>query len=165
METPERKRRWSIRQALAAVLLCVLLVAIGVWILKGAYGVNHEKAYTRVEPKVSDIVGTYVPDDQLPVVPSTDADHRVPHVVLNADGSAHFVKLPVSRDPSVLSGEETLSGQGTWSLHRIRDYWEIEMSCNKTRWFLNLCNQRPPYLLLDHIYIEGDVRVRFMVRQ
>mgnify|MGYP001047146330 CR=1 FL=1 len=161
MDSVAREWRGSKRQAPAVTLLCVAVAAL-LWVLMAGSG-GYARTYTRTEPLVSDIAGTYVPAEELPVLPSTQPEYRVPHLVLNADGSARFVDFAVSLHPPALPGKDFLSGEGTWRLYRHEDYWVIGLSCDKRSLTLHLCNQKSPYVLLDYVDVEHDT-VRLMVK-
>ena len=87
---------------------------------------------------------------------SRDPNCRIPHVVLNSDGTAEFCEFTGAFNNDVHNG------QGSWRLERGRDHWTIEVQSTKADWTLDLCNSRPPYVLLEWVNPDSGLARTFV---
>ena len=129
-------------------------ISLGTILLVGCQGNPYLSSYTAAKPNESDLVGTWVPDnDSMKDIRERggyDIDNANTKLILRPDGGLEMLNMPDWwQDPFGRSHGTFRSDSGTWMLreHSPGTWWEIELTFPKAWTTTPIRREKPPYLI------------------
>ena len=137
----------------------------GILLFIAGCGVWQELHFTKNKPKESDLIGIYLPDVKTQKLITKDGGYAPANcqIKVGADGKIEFTNMPDWwHDGFGKSHRKLESTNGTWSLEKYDNYWQIVWEHEKTVDLgLHLLREKPPYRI--HIYVGDPDSQCFMI--